>query len=323
MSERDLGRYQMLWDCPFCGAEKLLGLDHRHCPGCGSPQDPERRYFPPEGEEIAVEDHPFHGADKLCPACSTPNAAIAEFCVNCGSPLTEAARAKKVDETPPPPPADDAPTEKKKKRGCGLPLMLLLFLVLFAVCVGVFMWKKDAPVTVTGHTWQRTVEVEKYETVEETAWRDEVPTGARIQSCHKAKRSTEKVQDGETCKTVKKDNGDGTFKKVEECKPKYVDKPVKDDECTYEIDKWATDRTERAAGNSVADTPRWPDVKLSAKEREGQRSEAYVVTFDVEGDDASCATSQERWQSLAVGSQWTAQVGVVTDAIDCDALKMR
>ncbi|RME25114.1 MAG: zinc ribbon domain-containing protein [Deltaproteobacteria bacterium] len=322
MRKRELGRYQMLWDCPFCGAEKLLGIDHRHCPGCGAPQDPERRYFPPEGEEIAVEDHPFHGADKLCPACSSPNAAIAGFCVNCGSPLGEAATAKKVDEAPPPLPTDDAP-DKKRKRGCALPLVLLVFVGAFIACVGIFLWKKEAPATVTGHTWERTIEVERYTTVEDSAWRDEVPTGARIQECHKEQRGTERVQDGETCRTVKKDNGDGTFTKVEECEPKYVDKPVQDDRCTYELDQWVTDRTERATGNSVADTPHWPEVTLSPKEREGQRTERYVVTFDVEGDDASCSTSQERWQSLAVGSRWTAKVGVITDTIDCDHLEMR
>ena len=28
--------YEMLWDCAFCGTQKLLGLQHRHCPSCGA-----------------------------------------------------------------------------------------------------------------------------------------------------------------------------------------------------------------------------------------------------------------------------------------------
>ena len=27
--------FEMLWDCSYCSAKKLLGLTHRHCPNCG------------------------------------------------------------------------------------------------------------------------------------------------------------------------------------------------------------------------------------------------------------------------------------------------
>ena len=46
-----------------------------------------RRYFPAEGEEVAVEGHTYVGVDRECPACQTPNSAASAFCVNCGSPL--------------------------------------------------------------------------------------------------------------------------------------------------------------------------------------------------------------------------------------------
>ena len=49
--------YEMLWDCAYCATPKLLGKSHRHCPKCGAPQDPERRYFPADSEKVAVEDH--------------------------------------------------------------------------------------------------------------------------------------------------------------------------------------------------------------------------------------------------------------------------
>ena len=74
MAERstDLGTYQMLWDCPYCGTPKLLALDHKHCPACGGAQDPTRRYFPKDDEKIAVEGHVFVGKDKICGACEAP-----------------------------------------------------------------------------------------------------------------------------------------------------------------------------------------------------------------------------------------------------------
>jgi hypothetical protein len=51
--------YEMIWDCKFCGQKKLLGLTHRFCAGCGAPQDPASRYFPPDSEKVAVHDHEF------------------------------------------------------------------------------------------------------------------------------------------------------------------------------------------------------------------------------------------------------------------------
>ncbi len=98
MREEDAGRYQMLWDCPACETPKLLGIDHRHCPNCGNPQDPKRRYFPPEGEEIAVNDHAYHGADLKCPACETPCSAVANNCGACGAGLDAAKSVEQRSE---------------------------------------------------------------------------------------------------------------------------------------------------------------------------------------------------------------------------------
>ncbi|MFT7522031.1 MAG: hypothetical protein ACI9MC_004183 [Kiritimatiellia bacterium] len=93
MRSEDEGRFQMLWNCGGCGTEKLLALDHKFCPKCGSPQDSKDRYFPSDDEKIAVEDHPFHGADKICGACDTPNAGNANFCAACACPLDDAKEA--------------------------------------------------------------------------------------------------------------------------------------------------------------------------------------------------------------------------------------
>lgn len=355
------GRYQMLWDCSFCGSEKLLGLDHKHCPACGAPQDPARRYFPAEGEEIAVADHPYHGADRVCPACSTPNAAIAKFCTGCGSPLDEAEAAGRRDDittaagarfggesasdadaeakqkaladkqariqaasgqaAPPPDEPDggggSAPGKGRLVLGC-----VVLLLIAAAIFCGVaLLWKKEATVTVTGHTWQRTIEVEAKKQVTESAWKEDVPSGARNLSCTKEQQSTKKIKDGETCNTVRKDMGDGTYKKVKECKPNYKEEPVYGQKCRYTVEKWVTDRTAKASGDSPSDKIAWPDPKLSLGQREGSRSESFVVKFrSNDGDDLTCSTSQSRWASLKQGSSWTARVGVLTDSVDCDAL---
>ncbi|MBI5929370.1 MAG: zinc ribbon domain-containing protein [Chloroflexi bacterium] len=92
------GVYEMLWDCEFCGTKKLLGVTHRFCPNCGSPQNAEKRYFPKPGEEIALENHVYHGVDWICPSCGQANSANANFCGSCGSDKTGAKTASLRDD---------------------------------------------------------------------------------------------------------------------------------------------------------------------------------------------------------------------------------
>ena len=63
--------FEMLWECAYCGTRGLLGKTHRFCPRCGAPQDTTRRYFPSDEERVAVRDHAYVGADRLCAACGS------------------------------------------------------------------------------------------------------------------------------------------------------------------------------------------------------------------------------------------------------------
>lgn len=364
MPSSEKGRYEMNWDCPGCGTTGLLGLSHRHCPNCGAPQDPSRRYFPPEGTEVAVEDHPYQGVDVTCPACDTPNAAKATFCVGCGSPLDgakavrqrdeQAAAGGKFAEDSASSAAREAEAARQKARaaeaaahgaasgakpppsggGGGVFKGLALFgclgvgaLVLAAIAV-FFLWKKEAALVVTGHAWERTIAVEMYAPATDSAWRDQVPAGAYELSCREAQRDTKKVPDGEVCTDKRKDQGDGTFVVVQDCKPKYREEPVYDQKCSYKVDRWQVSRTERAGGAGLAPAPSWPTVSLVRPgtclgcEREGARKETYTVKLQ---DSASqkehgCDVAEARWRGMAVGSRWKGEVGVVSGLLDCDAL---
>lgn len=79
----------MLWDCPFCGTQKILAKTHRTCPQCQAPQDPAWRYFPSEAEQVEVSNHQFQGKDKQCAACGSLNVATANFCHSCGASLKD------------------------------------------------------------------------------------------------------------------------------------------------------------------------------------------------------------------------------------------
>ena len=354
MSDKELGTYQMLWDCPYCGTAKLLGLAHRHCPSCGAAQDPPRRYFPSDEDKVAVDDHVFSGADRQCPACSTPMAAAASHCGGCGSAMDGSAnvdqRADQVhaagtqargetvqdalDEkgapavaAAPPEPAGTG-GRKKSRLGCaiGCAVLLVIGLVVAAILVAA-LWKRPASVQVARHSWERTIEIEEYRSVEDRDWCDSMPSGAHDVARSREVRSHKKVEDGEDCTVRRKDQGDGTFKEIEECSPRYREEPVYDEKCRYTVERWTPDRTRSASGTSLSETPSWPDADLARTgtcvgcEREGSRGETYTVHFAADGGkDLSCKLSQASWSSFAVGSRWTGRVGVVTGKLDCDGL---
>ncbi len=331
--------YEMLWDCKYCGQKKLLGLTHRFCAGCGAPQDPATRYFPPDAEKVAVKDHEFVGADVGCPACRQPMSRAAKCCTNCGSPIDRgAAVATKGDVYVPPAGYPQAagqggahafaqtPAPKSK---LGLVLGIIggiLALVVGLILVAVF-WKREAALEVTGHTWERSIAIERYENTRRSVWCDETPAGARVLSRRREQKGTSKEKDGETCATRKKDQGNGTYKEVKECTPKYRDVPVMADKCDVELTEWRPSRTLNEKGVSLADKPRWPVSNVRGGlcigcEREGTRSEKYTVRFANQKDksEVTCDVPEPRWSTYAKGSRWKGQVRVLTSGVDCDNL---
>lgn len=349
MSEHKV--YEMLWDCKYCGTKKLLGKTHRFCPNCGAAQDPDTRYFPSDDEKVAVEDHEYFGEDKICPACSTLNSAKTEFCVQCGSPLTDAARARKLAEQ------SRAQEEKFESsgsrdvvqeqfnaemqrvgvqtapgaRGGGLSpraigLIALAAIIVIGVLVALF-WRRDTGAYVTGHAWERVIEVEEFGPRASGDWCDSMPGDAYNISRSERQRDTRQVPDGEDCRTVRSDNGDGTFSERTECTTRYRSEPVYDTFCSYTINRWAYERSVRAQGDSLADQPVWPDLNLRQTgtcigcEREGRRSETYRVMLRAGENTYTCDVPFDRWQSMGIETNWNLAVGVVTGQPDCGSLK--
>lgn len=313
--------YEMLWDCPNCDTKGLLGLTHRYCPSCGSPQDPASRYFPPDDAKVAVEDHVFVGADRRCLNCDTPNSAAASFCTSCGGPLDDsvavAVRGEQEVGAPPSPlpapaPSSDGPPSKTPW-GCLTALLALLVLICGGVLVYAF-WTTEAALEVTGHHWTRTIDVEVYKTVEDQAWHDQLPAGAHDVRCRDKKRDTRQVPDGEDCKTVNIDQGDGTFTQEERCTTRYRTEDVLDRYCDYTIERWVRERTARSEGDGLEPSPAWPALSLRTCaalgcEREGPRNETYTVTFASEDGPLSCDGSDEvHWRTFAPGSAWIGQI---------------
>jgi hypothetical protein len=135
------------------------------------------------------------------------------------------------------------------------------------------------------------------------------------------------VADGQECKTVRRDQGDGTFREEQQCQTKYREEPVMDDKCTWQGNRWESDRTETASGG-LKDTPHWPQVSLNCPgqsrvscERESSRQENYWVHFKAEeGDEGKCDFPQAEWSEIPLESLWTGQVGRFVFNIRCDTL---
>ena len=325
-TSRSAGTFEMWWDCAHCETKSLLGKSNRFCPNCGAQQDARRRYFPPDGQEQAFNGE-FDGADKFCPACGTPNGAMAHNCRHCGSPMDGAGEVGRVADAVNAPPPPRAAAATPTKRSWWLYALIAFLAVSCCFCGVALTWKKDAKATVSGHRWERTVDVESYDAVNDSAWCDSMPMGAYNVSRHREQRSTKKIADGETCSTRKVDRGDGTFERREECRPKYREEPVYDERCTYVIDRWHTVRTARANGGSLSDSPQWPRTNLRQTgqcrgcEREGGRHEKYTLELKGPGGESwDCELNEAKWRGVREGAVHDVQVGVLTGTVDCSSL---
>jgi hypothetical protein len=332
MTEVSGKTYEMLWDCEYCGAKKLLGLTHRHCPECGAAQDPKRRYFPPDEEKIAVEDHAYVGADVHCPACNAPMSAKVKFCAACGAPLQGGAEVARVVEKAAPAAAVPRAKTVAPRKGPGLKIALFggIGALVLALILALVFWKKEVAITAVRHTWQREIKIEVFGPVNDAAWCDQMPSGAYEIARAQEVRSYNEIPDGQDCRTAKKDNGDGTFTEVQECTAKTRKEPVYADKCRFKIDRWSVGRSAVASGEGLAQAPAWPAVALVktgqglGAEREGARAETYTVHFS-DGTSAAvadtCGLPEAQWRGIADGSKWKADKSVITGLLDCASLE--
>lgn len=318
--------YEMLWDCAYCGAQKLLGLSHRHCPGCGAAQDADARYFPLDEEKVAVEDHPFVGADRECPACSRPSSASACNCGGCGAPLDGASEVARRSDRPAPPEAAPAADRPGGNRHWAWLLGGACVLALAAGVGIVRLWTQDVSLEVAGHSWERRIEIESVREVAEERWCDEIPADAYRVSRRREVRRHEKVAKGEDCSTRRSDRGDGTFSETQECKARFEQVPVYDEKCSYTLKRWKTQRWLEARGNQRTPAPHWPELDLVQTgtcigcEREGSRQERYSLRFVGPDAQAECDQSQDVWTNVRLGDTWGGEAGVVLSEIRCDSL---
>ena len=346
--------YEMLWDCQFCDTKANLGLTHRFCPSCGAPQNPASRYYPSDEDKIEVHDHKFVGIDVTCPACNELNSAASEFCGQCGSPLTAGAKAATLESQTRANTAQFVSTgsrdiikeqfdaemqrigvqqpDKPKRGGMNIKWVAIgvVVVALIVSAIGLITAKVQGNLIVTGHEWERSVDIQEYRNFTERNWRDSRPSGDNVTmgSCTREQRSTNRVPDGQECHTVRQDQGDGTYRESQQCETKYREEPVYDDMCTWSGQRWQFVNTLESSGN-LNDTPEWPasnlncagQSRVSCQRMANQQEHYWVLYEDDDNKDYRCDFPQNEWSSIPLESLWTAQVGRFVTTIDCGSLQ--
>ncbi|HEX7239114.1 MAG TPA: Ran-binding zinc finger domain-containing protein [Longimicrobiaceae bacterium] len=336
------------WDCPTCGTTGVRGR-FTVCRSCGTPRPEGVRFYLPGDEPEVTEAELLRqagaGADWICEHCGSSTRALEEECSGCGAPRGSSPEQDTheygLDDVPrsgeaPRPAASLAPPPSTFRRSwIGKAFRWGLGVGVVAAGVAVAVPNK-VPVTVTGKTWERTVQVERERTVREEDW--SVPSGGREvrhwRAVHhydrvldhyetRTRQVSDRVQTGTetyTCGTV--DNGNGYFSDKTCTRPTYetvyrtetYEDPVYRQEpryqtkYAYDIERWLPERVARAAGSEDAE-PEWPGTGLKRKEREGARKEVYTLTFrDEEGKSYSKEIPRAQWDRHRPGETVTLKV---------------
>jgi hypothetical protein len=201
-----------------------------------------------------------------------------------------------------------------------------LVLAVIAAIVVLFFWKKEETFAVTGHGWERRIDIERLGPVRQSAWCDQLPSGVHELRRYREVRSHEQIPDGETCATRKVDQGDGTFREVKDCKPRYKTRDIEDYRCDYEVNRWAVARFVESRGQASTPAPTWPSLPPLANcarvgcERAGSKRETYRVVLSGPDGEATCEVDQGRWVQMNLGQRYRAKVRVVGGGIDCGSL---
>lgn len=323
-----MATYEGKWRCLRC-ASVNLGRNVG-CVTCGVKRSEDVVFFLDDAAELSDENflqQASAGADWICLYCESNCRASEIKCSGCGSSRTEkntqlveemrgisdwseaAQKAHNVQTLAP-----IQPPKPFFSRGFvkfilfGVGAFGFIFVALFALLIFISTRTYEIEIETANLEWNRSIAIEEYKTVTETAWEGEVPPNARVQSNERALHHTDKVPDGtrtvpETyseqvsdgteryvCGRVNKKNGyfedkyctRTKYKTVTKTRNKtetiYRDVPVYKTRYNYLIDKWVAAGEKTTSGADF--NPKWADVKVDdTKTREAGRKEIYNLIF--------------------------------------------
>ena len=352
-----------LWDCKYCGTKRIKGR-FRECPNCGKARGTETTFYlldvgkkdyVPEKEAKKFNKNP----DWVCNFCGNLNSDNSQDCVYCGAPRTaenldyfenkkkeeqKQTQSQAQTQEPRTQQQQDEYQEKeyhqkeyksqsKKAKFTFTPSILKSVLLVFLVAISIFgivslLSPKEYEIVVNELSWKRTIEIERYQTVQESSW--SLPAGANLLYTNNEYSHSEQVLDHyetrtrqvakerisgyETYVSGYRDLGNGYFEEITGQRPIYEtyyetetyqepvyrSEPVYRTKYYYEIDKWLHERTVATSGTDKS--PYWGDTNLSSDERISSKSENYMVEgIDTKKDKTiSFSLPFEDWSALEI-----------------------
>jgi hypothetical protein len=357
-----MSTYEGLWDCPNCKKVGNRGHD-KHCGGCGAPRNPDVEFYLPDDAREVTDEAELarteRGPDWTCAYCQGDNPADSKFCTNCGAGQ-DGSKPRQTKEERFAPVADPdsdpdiaqplSPAQRAKLEAPSLGQRIFKGIAAGG-CLGCFgllvlglllcWWllkPHEARLEVIGHGWKRTIQTQQYRQLNESAWENQVPMGARVISrrselnhvYHRPIGTTthshevqERVRSGtHKVKVGKKNMGNGYFKDIYEDQPTYRnttrtvtenvpafrDEPVYGNKVYYMIGRWTTGPPVTQQGENFE--PVWPVFQPRSDLRESTRGTEYLVRMrDRKGNLCTYTTSSEQeWRNMRVGNTYHGEV---------------
>lgn len=327
MARKSLGFVPLIWECPYCKTQNPGPI--KTCTSCGAPQ-------PEDVEFLQVDEEKFNfikdetlirmakaGPDIHCPYCGTRNPSTAQHCSNCGGDLSLGGKARESGQrvltaaeasaqqaavpTPPAPKSSQINEAPPKGRSFLFALIAILVVVACIIAVFFFFIQGDTlDATVSGLAWERSIAIEAYTQSAYQDWRDDIPANAEIQTCSDQYRYTSDQPEAnatEVCgEAYVEDTGTGVGEVVQECTYE-----VYDSYCDYTVMEWVVVDVMTETGEDP--NPFWPVAQLAADEREGERSEEYVIYFRTDkGTYTYASVDMDYFLQADPGSDWTLEV---------------
>ena len=362
-----------LWDCNYCGTKGNRG-SIRECPNCGRSRDEDVKFYMPgnityvsEEKEKTINRNP----DWICPYCNSLNSDSLNICPSCGAARTsevhdyfsikeEQSHPNNFSNT-----VDNQNTEEdndsiyeqkiamEKKNTEKLKLVpsfikkhwkaMLSIPVIIAIIIGMayLFIPKNEEIVIKEFGWERSIEIEKFQTVFENGW--SLPDGARLQYTSTEISHYESVLDHYETKTRQvekerishyesyvsgyKDLGNGYFEEIIDQRPVYEtyyeteeyqeavyrDEPVYRTKYYYEIDKWLYERS--IDTNGLNQEPYWAETVLKENERISKKSQKYYITgINSKDEEQTISLDYDVWINLSVNQTIKVKVSIFGDA---------
>ena len=358
MTQKELGYVELEWTCKHCGTINP-GMK-RVCSNCGAPIEKDDQFELPDQQVLITEQQKLEEAKAgpaiQCPYCIVLNPAGTKLCIQCGGDI-QAGLARKAGEVlgayqtaavpdkpcpscgqlvkanadrcphcggslvnTPTIQAPAAPAGSKKIPAWMIAGGIVLGVLCLAAVIAIIVLSSRTntiTATVSDVRWQRSIEILAMQPAQRSAWEEDVPPEAQNVSCRDEYKETSSVpapNATEVCGTPYTiDTGSGAGKVVQDCEYQ-----VYASYCDFTALELTVVNIAEAMGND--NQPYWPGTNLQTGQQEGNRIEAYQVSFSTNGETYPYHTSDlNEFSQFSIGSQWLLDINTFGNIVEIQA----